>query len=320
MSAKPSQSARRLRPAVFVAGLVALLTVMVGPGLIGLKLGRGTQGPNAAPVGVVAFLFVAVGLLLVVLGGAAYGLILLTRCFTLSLDKPFLPAYKPKLWFANLLVGLLVQGGFAFIIAPGMFNILSLVLPPSVAMPVAYFAPFMTGQLLFIWFTPWAPLEKMLIAKRLNRLGIPAAALTSGIYVGISNPERSSFKKLSLIEDDMGMMWIEGDRLVYRGDSTAWDIRYDQLMGVERVVDAGSTSAYFGAVHVILRFCDLSGVIQRLRIHSEGDWTMTGRARRLKYIADRLEAWHQSPMPGWPSIGSTGFPIAPHAGEMRQSR
>jgi hypothetical protein len=108
------------------------------------------------------------------------------------------------------------------------------------------------------------------------------------------------------------MMWLESRAIVYCGDTQAWEVTPGQLLAVERQADAGSTSSYFGAVHVIMRFMDERGVERRVRLHPEGDWTMTAKARALNAIADRLMAWKDNPTPGWLRDAS-GFAVI-HAG------
>jgi hypothetical protein len=139
--------------------------------------------------------------------------------------------------------------------------------------------------------------------------GLPDVQIAMGRIVGTSDPSRNSLKRLGLIEEDMGVMWIADDRLVYWGDAGAWEIPHGKLLAVERKADAGATSSYFGAVQVILRYLDAAGTERAVRIHSEGDWTMTAKARELDRIADRLNAWMQQPLAGWVDRPS-GFAVA----------
>jgi len=307
-----SSKSKRLGPVGLLAGIALLLVVMIGCGLLGIVVSGGPRNQPNAPIGIFAIVFVILGVFLLFVGAAAYGLVLLTRCFTFRFERPFLPTMKGKMWLSNLIVGLLIQSGFAFIVAPGIYNLVTYALPSQIALIVSYFGPFMMAQFVFIWFTMWAPLETMLIARRLAALGVPPDTFASGQYVGTSDPGKSSFKKLTLVEDDMGMLWIEANSLVYRGDSTSWVIRHDQLLEVERVADAGSVAAYFGGVHVILRLRDDGGVEHRLRIHAEGTWTQTARARKMDYIGDRLEAWREHPTAGWPTQQASGFLVSQH--------
>ena len=81
------------------------------------------------------------------------------------------------------------------------------------------------------------------------------------------------------MEEDIGLLWFMPELLSYRGDTRYFDIRCDQLMQIEGKADAGSTSAYFGAVNVILHYVEDGGAQRQVRLHVENVWTMTGAAR-----------------------------------------
>jgi len=193
-------------------------------------------------------------------------------------------------------------------VAPFLIPPLMRVLPPGAAMAVGIFAPFVVAQLLFVWLQMWAPLERVAITRRLRARGVPPEQFALGRFIGTSDPARSSFKKMGLVEEDLGMMWIGADRLVFWGDRAAWEIPHAQLVAVERSADAGSTASYFGAVHVILRYRDDAGAEHRIRLHPETDWTMTAKARALDAIAERLAMWQQTPTHGWVTAPS-GFAV-----------
>jgi hypothetical protein len=114
------------------------------------------------------------------------------------------------------------------------------------------------------------------------------------LYVGVSDPLRDSFRKFSLIEEDLGVLWLAPGALSYRGDATAWDLPRESVAGFERRADAGSTSAYFGAVAVILCYRDPAGQECRLRLHASGGWTMTATATKQNELAERLTTWLQA--------------------------
>jgi hypothetical protein len=236
---------------------------------------------------------IVVGIVVAAIGMALYGLILLTNLFTFDFTRPYFSAHGGKLWVANLLVGLFLQAGFAFVMAPTVMAVLAPVLQGSALTLVAFFVPFFFAQLVLIWLSIWAPLETGIIAKRLQAKGIGPELLSRGHYIGISDPSKSSLKKMTLVEEDMGMLWLEPHALMYRGDAVDFDVSRDQLLAIERQADAGSTSSYFGAVHVILRIAapDTSGGERRVRLHPEGDWTLTAKARALNDLAERLTSW-----------------------------
>jgi hypothetical protein len=58
--------------------------------------------------------------------------------------------------------------------------------------------------------------------------------------------------------------------------------------------DAGSASSYFGAVQVIPRVADPVAGERRIRLHPDGDWSMTGKARALNGLAEKLTSWKMS--------------------------
>jgi anthranilate/para-aminobenzoate synthase component II len=87
------------------------------------------------------------------------------------------------------------------------------------------------------------------------------------------------------------MLWIEPDELVYKGDNDDFHVRREQCMSIERVADAGSISAYFGNVHIILTFEEDGVGPRRVRLHPESSMTMTGIARASDRLAEELERW-----------------------------
>ena len=67
--------------------------------------------------------------------------------------------------------------------------------------------------------------------------------------------------------------------------------RREQCVSIERVADAGSVSAYFGNVHIILTFARDGAPSRRVRLHPESTFTMTGTARASDRLANELEQW-----------------------------
>ena len=291
-------STAKLSPLKWFLGIIAFFVVTIGCAALGIWLSGGPRddGAAAAPAPVMAVVLIVLGIAVTALGAAAYGLVVLTNAFTFNFTRPFFQTFGVKLWLANLVVGLLLQTGFAFVTAPTLMAVLRPVLPPSFLWLGAFFLPFLLAQLLLIWLTIWAPLETNIIARRLAAKGVGPDLLARGHYVGLSDPAKSSMKKMTLVEEDLGMLWVEPHALVYRGDAIDWDLPHEQVLEVQRQADAGSTSSYFGAVHVVLRIADATGRAgeRRVRLHPQGEWTMTGRARALNALGDRLESWKAS--------------------------
>jgi hypothetical protein len=312
--ARPSPS-RKLSPVKWAAGALSFVVVIGGSIWLGYWLsGSPPGGPPAGQMvaagGIGPIILFGFGLFVFLVGAAAWGVVLATGAFTFNYQRPFMSSYSTKLWLLNILVGLLIEGGFALMVAPLLIPLLLRVMPsPAVAMGVGFFAPFIFAQFLFVWLQMWGPLGRIVITRRLLARGLPREQLALGRFIGTSDPAHNTFKKFGLVEEDLGMLWIGPDRLVFWGDRDAWEIPHDQLVEVERRADAGSTASYFGAVDVILRYRDAAGAERRVRLHPETDWTMTGKARATEDIAQRLMMWQQTPTPDWVS-GPSGFVVA----------
>lgn len=289
-------STAKLSPIKWFFGVVVFLIVAVGCAALGVWMSGNAGNAPSAPSATLAIVLVVLGVIVMGMGLGLYGLVLLTNVFTFDFARPYFKSYGPKLWVANLIVGLLLQTGFAFVTAPTLMVGLAPLVPGSFLWIVSFFVPFMLAQLLLIWFTIWAPLEAGIITKRAAAKGIGPELLRTAHYVGISNPSNSSLKKLTVVEEDMGLLWIEPHALMYRGDAIDWDLPRDQVIAVERRADAGSTSSYFGAVHIVLHVADpVTGGERRIRLHTEGDWTMSAKACALASLGDRLDSWKNSP-------------------------
>lgn len=139
----------------------------------------------------------------------------------------------------------------------------------------------------------WTPLTKRLITKRLVSRGVSLEQLQgAAAYVGISDPTRSSFKKLTIVEDDMGALWITPQQLIYWGDSEEFSVTPEQLVQLERRADAGSTSMLGAMTHVILHTRTATGEIRQVRLHVEAEWTMFAMRRRMDQLAEVIGNWH----------------------------
>lgn len=294
-----------LSPLKRFLGLLLLLAVMLVCGSLGLWLRRLRGGPGPAVVAQappIAHLAVAVvGAAVLVAGALLYGLLLLTRCFTFSFSTPFYRSLRPRMWVANLLVGLFVTIGFGLMLAAPLTIALGPLLPPPMVGLLAFFVPVIVLQFVLMWLNLWAPLDVSLIRRRLLALGVAPEVQAQGMYVGLSDPSKSSWLKFGGIEDDLGMLWLHPAGLIYRGDASGWDLPREHVVSIDRRADSGATSSYFGASTVELVVRDVYGRESRIRVHTEGDWTLTGRAKRLNELADRLEAWKNEPAPTAPT-------------------
>lgn len=247
---------------------------------------------SAAMPAPAVILFMAMGMFFSFLGLVSYVAVLATNCFTFRYDKPvWLTGFTLRLRLVNIVVPLFLLLGIGSIATVLFGSILVIIgVPVKAAILIPFFCMLVPVQFFLAWFNIWAPMEKTLISKRLSAIGIVPERMKEGFYAGISDPSVSSFRK-GLIEDDVGMMWLDPDAIVYRGDARHLEIKRSQLLRIERVVDKGSMAAYAGAVHVILVWQDDKGVQNKTRIHTMNCFTLTGIACSLDKLAEELKGW-----------------------------
>ena len=295
MANEPRPAPKTLSPLKRFFGFLMLLAVIVVAGALGvwMRLREGSPGPSAvAAAPLVAHVIVAVmGAIGLVFGALVYALLVATRCFTFDFSTPVYRPLKARLWLANLVVGLFVTIGFGLMMAPALALALAPLLPPGVVGLLAFFLPLVVLQFVLAWLNLWSPVELALIRRRQEALGVAPEVQAQGLFVGVSDPSRSSWKKFGRIEEDLGILWLHPAALIYRGDATGWDLPAPGVVAVERSADSGATSSYFGASGVVLRTVDAYGRESRIRLHPQGAWTLTGQARRLDELAERLQAW-----------------------------
>jgi len=294
-----SSPPRKLRAGRRVAIVALLVVVALLSAVLGIWLAGGLHTvPQApAPVGVmgVAHMVVmfVVGCLMTALGFGAYFLVLHTVCFTSDFYRPVFKALRGKLYAANIVVQLLF--------AIGAGALLSMVLSPllttlGASRAVTMIGPFVVGvvgvQLVLIWLQIWAPLERRLIEERLSAMGTSPDRIASGHWVGISDPTKSSLKKMTLVEEDVGMLWIDDDALRYQGDVEQVELRPEQVQQVDQRADAGSAAALGGVANPVLR-CSLDGKPRQLRLHPEGCWTLTAAGRACDEFTRVLSEWRE---------------------------
>jgi hypothetical protein len=250
----------------------------------------GHAGPSRAAIAfsvVLAFLSVVA----LVAGLALYAIVLATRLFIFDFSRPVWLSFKNRWFVANILVPLPIGLGVGGLVsAMGSPFLINLGVGHETAFMVLFFVPIVLLQLLTIWLRIWMPVESRLARTRLRALGVEPARIDQGILLGISDPSRTSLAK-GLIEDDIGMLWITPDELVYEGDNDEFRVRREQLVSIEQVADAGSVSAYFGNANVIVTLACDGAPPRRVRLHPESSWTLTGTARASDRLAAELERW-----------------------------
>ncbi len=298
------KAAKKLSPVKRVAMFLLLGLVMLVSFAATFLIVRFLTGPrqvseaNEAPrgiavIGYAVFIFF-VGCFFSIAGAAAYAVILKTRCFTFDFTKPFWNSFKKKLYLMHIVVTVLIGMAAAAFASMVFTPLLTLAgLPFEISAIVPLLGAFVLVQFLTIWINIWQPLEKSVTKKRMTACGISQEDIDRGMYTGISDPAKSSLKKMTMVEEDVGMLWLVDEGLVYRGDAGSLRIRREQLIEVERVVDKGSMSAYAGNVHVILRFRTNDGAERRIRLHSEGNWTIGRMAKASDGLAEKLIRWKQ---------------------------
>jgi hypothetical protein len=226
-------------------------------------------------------------------GVGGYFLMLLTNCFTFNYHQPVWRSMKGKLYLANIVVLTGLGLGLGFALSPFIHPLLSgFGLSGEIALLIPVMTMLVALQVIRIFILIWAPMERRLITRRLQARGITPEQLQSAFLVGISDPTRSSFKKLTQVEEDIGAMWVGPDQLVYWGDEQDFAVRREQLTQIERRADAGGTTMLTGITHIILHVLQAEGSERQVRLHTEGYWTMGGKGRAMDQLEDAIVRWH----------------------------
>ncbi len=235
------------------------------------------------------------GSLSLLLGAFLYLVTITTQCFTFNFHRPIWKSLKVKFSFVYTIFLCLVGVGLGLSSSIILTPLLKIVSFPKV---LSTLLPLLMGIMLvnfvFAQITVWVPLEISVLKKRMKALGLSESEITQGIYIGISDLTKSSFKKFDIIEDDIGLLWIMPDRIVYRGDNDNFEFDRNQLLEISREVDKGSAAAYSGIVHIIIRFRDKDGSERKVRFHIEGKWNVDETRRALDELAERLYEWQGS--------------------------
>jgi hypothetical protein len=249
---------------------------------------------STVPPILIAFTSFVIGGFCLLLGIILYTLVISTRCFTFNFRRPFWNSVKVKLYITNIFVLFFFDIGIGFLLSVFMTPLLmALGLPLIIALAIPILGAVLCIGLLTSFVAIWTPLDRPMISQRLEILGIPKQDLESGILAGISDPDKSSFKKFTMVEEDVGMLWLKPERIVYHGDRESFEISRNQLQAIERSSDPGSLAAYGGAVDIILRFEQENGEERRIRLHTEGNWTLPAIRKSLDSLALKLDVWHK---------------------------
>jgi len=298
---KETGGTKPMGPMKMLGMWLLLAAVSIGSFVLsGILMSGGRPAPpqqNEADISCLALLTLVLGGFSMLAGVTAYIIIIATNCFTFSFDRQvWHSSMKARIYMVNILVVtavLLGLGGLGAALGgpfmAGTFN-----LSRQLSFMIPFLVIFIPGQLLFSWLNIWNLLITSLTRRRLAVKGIPMDEIQNGLYTGISDPEVSSMKKFSMIEDDIGMLWITPEHIRYEGDSQSFRITRGELKGIERAVDRGSIAAYAGAVHVILSWTDSTGTTIKRRIHAENCWTLTDQAKKLDELDRKLNEWKKA--------------------------
>jgi hypothetical protein len=280
--------ASKPRP-VAVAIVFLLLTVLPVAGLLATRSFQGPDG-DAQVERMHVGMRLVVGVFLSVFGSIAtigsYCLVLFTTCFTFRFDRPVYSGFKKRLWIANLAVPVVAMiaatGAVDSVMVAGAF-LLGRGAPPWLATIVPALILVNVGTSLF---GVWSSVETRLIDRRLAAQGMTRQQLRTGLHLGISDPTRRDWTK-AVLEDDVGMLWIEPGRLRYRGDVDEFELTPRDVLQVERVVVGSNLSAHLGVRHIVLQLAEG----RRIRLYVEGHWSMASLRRATDRLAERLVRW-----------------------------
>ena len=300
---------------------IALIVACIIAAIFGRKVFQAHLSPDRtvaapAPPGFLEWIVLgAVGMAMVVAAFAVYGIVLLTGCFTFDHGRPFVKAFGRRVVLAHFVTAGLLSNGSSLIVAPFFTAILWILIPGTLAIELGWLVPGLVSIFyfwLFLWI--WAPLDLMVINRRMSALGVPPDRIAAGLPIGTSDPDRKRRRWFAgTVEEDMGMLWFDADQLTYFGDSGPWAITRDQLLSIDRLAHKRALASHFGVIHVVLRYRRPDGSEGRVLLFTEGNWTQFRQARALDKLADRLISWREgaSPQPlplGFEVIGAHETP------------
>jgi len=239
---------------------------------------------------------ILVGRCFLVVGLASYFLCVYTVCLTFDFTRPVWNLVKIKLFVANIFIPLAASLGVGFVLSAYLSPVL---VAAGMDAGMANFLPVMGCVVLFqitqMWVLIWAPLEGRLIRKRLLAQGVTTPQLQTGVLVGLSNPASGMLKRFGAIEEDLGVLWVGPDQLVYWGDGERFSLARDQVLQIERKADPRSTTMLAGIAHVTLHVDGVGAAERQIRLHTEGLFTMGQKRQAMNRLADAILRWHSSP-------------------------
>lgn len=292
---KPFSPAKRFAGFMLIA-LVAIIGFVLGLLFIKYVLSSPAHDETISSLHpmFIAFTSFVIGGFCLLLGIILYTLVVATRCFTFNFKRPFWNNTKVKLYITNIFVLFFFDIGIGFSLSVFITPLLKAIgLPFTIALAIPILGAVLGVGLLTSFVAIWTPLDRPMISQRLQALGIPEEDLEIGMLAGISDPAKSSFRKFTMVEEDVGMLWLKPERILFHGDRGSFEIARDQLIAIERSCDPGSLAAYGGAVDIILHYKQDDGEEKRIRLHTEGNWTLRAIRKSLHSLALKLNAWQK---------------------------
>ena len=239
--------------------------------------------------------FLFLGILSLAAAATAYFITFATQCFTFNYNKPIWKALRVRFYIANIIILVFTVLALGLCSAAVLTPILTAAgLSFAIALGIPFLGMFVISHLVLLYVSIWTPIQKAAVKKRMAAFGISQQNMQWGIHIGISDPAKSSLKKL-IIEEDIGMLWIKPDMIVYRGDADGFIVRRGLLAQIERLTDSNSPAALVGEVNVVIRFRNQDGTERRVRLHPQDCWTLRQAATRSNELADQLTTWQNNP-------------------------
>ena len=276
-------------------GWLALL-ISIGLGVwLGFFLMGGTGAAAAPEVSdEEAACFVVVmpvaGVFFLIVGAVVFAFCYVTNGLTFTFDKgPVWPGFKLRLWLLNIIVQTCLVVGCGLLSSTVAGPIL---LAFGVRGSGAFIYPSLfCGLIVYLALLPfhfWAGLEVRLVLRSLaaKGLGEPAA---DAVVLGVSDADKSAFRKFFAPQDDVGGLSMEHQQLVFQGEKHRLRIALGDLR-VGREGDAGNTTGLFGVGHVVLRYAAENGE-NAVRLHPIGDFTIWRYQKASDALEGRIREW-----------------------------
>ncbi|MBI2374369.1 MAG: hypothetical protein HYV07_10280 [Deltaproteobacteria bacterium] len=244
-----------------------MLLIFVAAAIVPFWLGRAYTGEAAEAEAPWSFrLVLPATAILVGLSLATYGAFVGARAFIVDFDRPvfgrLLLRNKVFVLWASLFVMFVGVRPYA-VYAFTELRASGVPVDPSSG---TFIGSWVMISLFHLMFYTAAPTWRRALRLRLLALGISEEEQGKGQLIGIADPKLSTWGKSSPL-DDVGLLVVEPDRLLFRGDSTTFSIPLGGLSAVESSAGAMNWSpAIFGVMPLETRFSDSNGIERAVRV------------------------------------------------------